>query len=266
MTTPTEELFQAIANQAPDQQTQLAMLVGSYGESTWDPYAQGSGGGGAFGFTPPNYPAADETATPSQQVRAILPAYQNAESQVPSTVTNPAAAAEYQALAAEKPRGMSKELAKIAATNQPTNYGASSYNVSNWSQVVKVAQAYPVGTATGPTGAPSGTPATSSGTTSLTNPLNLNLLPTWGPSWAPWNWGADAGNAMIRALFPLFIALVGIILIAWGLDMTFKGGNKISIQMPQGQGGGQQDQKPPPQGGIKKDTEKAGETAAVVAA
>ena len=151
-------------------------------------------------------------------------------------------------------------IRKDLAANAPPGQTEQAIVASQWG--TKTIGSY---TATGPAGAASGAPASSSGTTSLTHPINLNLLPTWGPRWAPWNWGADAGNAMISALFPLFIALVGIILIAWGLDMTFKGGTKINLTTPPTQAPAPQQTGPSKTQKVAKDTEKAGETAAVVA-
>jgi hypothetical protein len=123
-------LVAEILKQAPNQDVAYAMLVGSMGESNQDPSSSGSGGGGAFGFTPPNYPASLETAPPAQQVAAILPSYVAAAQQIPSTVTNPAARAEWIAIAAERPLGYtglhSGELGQIESTNAPTTYGANS--------------------------------------------------------------------------------------------------------------------------------------------
>ena len=119
-----------------------------------------------------------------------------------------------------------------------------------------------IGSYTAPQPASSSGSSSSSGTSPLTSKLDLNLFPTWGPSWAPWNWGADAGNAMVQALFPLFIALVGIILIAWGISITFKGGTKVTLSTPPA---------PPPQktapekSAVVTGTEEGAETAAVAA-
>ena len=63
-------------------------------------------------------------------------------------------------------------------------------------------------------------------------------LPTWGPTWLPWNWASDAGNATIRLLFPFGCIFLGIILLVWGLDMTFKGGLSAKLQLPANFGGG----------------------------
>lgn len=231
MANQRQKLLNAIAAQAPDQQTQAALLVGSYGESGWDPNAVGSGGYGAFGFTSPQYTDPSSAsyvppnATPSQQVAAILPAYTKAEGQVPSTVTNPAARAEYQALSAEQPSGTSTELGTIAATNKPTTYGANtSYSVQNWGTISQIV---------------SGTPsqatvaqATLGPTVNLTNPL-----PTWGPSWLPWNYPSDVGNAIIDTLIPWALIIVGVILLAWGLMKTFGGEEKLEAVIQPGHKG-----------------------------
>jgi hypothetical protein len=136
----TQLLFLAIAAATPgNKELQRALLVGSYGESGWDPFDSGSGGGGAFGFTPPSYPASLETAPPSEQVAAILPAYQSAQTQCPSSITNPAARAQWIAIAGERPEFDTAEMATIERTNAPTTYGAnSSYTVQNWDEIVAI--------------------------------------------------------------------------------------------------------------------------------
>lgn len=228
MANQRQQLLSAIASQAPDQQTQAALLVGSYGESGWDPNAVGSGGYGAFGFTSPQYtdPSSPSyvppNATASQQVAAILPAYVKAEGRVPSSVTNPAARAEYQALSAEEPAGTSTELGTIAATNQPTQYGANtSYSVQNWGAISQIV---------------SGTPSQAAVASASSGPtINLNNpLPTWGPSFFPWNWPSDAGNAVIDTLIPWALIIVGVILIAWGLLKTFGGEEKLEAVIQPG--------------------------------
>jgi hypothetical protein len=122
-------LVAQILAQAPNQDVAMAMLFGSTGESNQSPTSSGSGGGGAFGFTPPSYPAWLETASPEQQVAAILPSYVAAAQQIPNTVTNPSARAEWIAIAAERPLGYtgfhSGELGQIEANNAPSEYGAN---------------------------------------------------------------------------------------------------------------------------------------------
>lgn len=137
--TAREELIVAILSSTNNRQLQQALLVGSYGESGWDPYASGSGGGGAFGFTPPSYPAWLETAPPDVQVNAILPAYKIAQSQLPSSITNPAAQAEWIAIAAERPEYDTLRMSMIVLLNYPTIYGANySYYVQNWDEIVSL--------------------------------------------------------------------------------------------------------------------------------
>ena len=68
---------------------------------------------------------------------AILPAYQSAQVQLPSSITNPAAQAQWIAIAAERPEFDTAEMSTIEATNAPTTYGAnSSYTVQNWAEIV----------------------------------------------------------------------------------------------------------------------------------
>ena len=139
-----------------DPRLQAALMIGATGESNLDPTASGSGGGGAFGFTPPNYPASLETAPPAEQVAAILPSYEQALSQLPSSITNPAAAAEWVALGAERPGSLSdpgsqynERQAVIEQTNAPTMYGANnSYTVQNWGQIAQWAGISPQATLT----------------------------------------------------------------------------------------------------------------------
>lgn len=228
MAVGTDHLLSAIQTQAPNLPTEQAMLVGSYGESGWDPYAQGSGGGGAFGFTPPNYPASLETAPPSKQVAAILPAYTQAQQAVPGTLTNPAAAAEYQALAAERPAGYTAELQQISATNAPTQYGANtSYWVQNWSEINKISSG---------SGANSTPNVGANGNTGTINIRAGNPVPTFGPSWLPWNYPADATNSLWHTIFPFLVILVGILLIVAGMFLTFHGQQKINVNLPSGAG------------------------------
>jgi hypothetical protein len=135
----TQDLMNAILAQAGTAQTAAALLVGSYGESGWDPFASGSGGGGAFGFTPPSYPAWLETAAPATQVAAILPAYLANLPLIPASITNPAARAEWQAIASERPLNDTTDMAEIEATNAPTTYGANfSYSVQNWDLIAEI--------------------------------------------------------------------------------------------------------------------------------
>ena len=145
----TAALHTAIAQLAPNQTVQQALLVGSYGESGWDPNAVGSGGYGAFGFTSSQY--TDPTsptyvapgAPPDQQVAAILPAYEAAAAHVPSHLTGPARA-EWIALGAERPLGYQSEQAQIEATNAPTTYGANtSYQVQNWGHISGIVTSQP---------------------------------------------------------------------------------------------------------------------------
>jgi hypothetical protein len=120
-------------------------MVGATGESNMNPTSSGSGGGGAFGFTPPSYPAWLETASPAQQVAAILGSYQDALSKLPSSITNPAAQAQWIALSAERPLHVGQpyesspgDLQTIEQTNAPTTYGANqSYTVQNWDQIAQ---------------------------------------------------------------------------------------------------------------------------------
>lgn len=140
--TNTATLQKAIAAQAPNSTVQAAMLVGSYGESSWDPYAVGTSGSyGAFQFTSPEYTSPSSPtyvppgAPPSAQVAAILPAYETAAAQVPANLTGPAQA-EWIALGAEKPLNYQAQQQQIAASNRPTTYGAnSSYSVQNWGTI-----------------------------------------------------------------------------------------------------------------------------------
>jgi hypothetical protein len=155
------ELYSAIAGQTSDKTLQQALLLGSYGESSWYKNASGTGGGGFFGFTPPNYPAWLETASPSQQVSAIIGSYQQAESKLPSGITG-SAAAEWIALNAERPANYNTrflsaiypyvnpaipglgESENIQQTNAPTQYGANqsvnqaTITQSVWPQIVSV--------------------------------------------------------------------------------------------------------------------------------
>ena len=64
--TPQQQLLDAIAAQAPNPTVHAALLVGSYGESGWNPQAVSPGAYGAFQFTPPgNYgPGSEVGASP----------------------------------------------------------------------------------------------------------------------------------------------------------------------------------------------------------
>ena len=137
----TQVLLNAILAQAPDAETAAALLVGSYGESNWNPYAVSDDAYGAFQFTPPGSygPGSEVGASASAQVAAILSDYAEARERVPACVTNPAARAEYQALASERPEYDTDDMARIEATNAPTTYGANfSYSVQNWDEIVPI--------------------------------------------------------------------------------------------------------------------------------
>ena len=163
-------LVAQILRQSPDRDVALALLMGAMGEGTLNPKSSGTGGGGAFGFTPPYYPAALETAVPSQQVAAIMPKYIAAAQKLPRNVTG-SARAEWIALNAERPADVDNasvaymqargqypyqspvkpgmgETETIAATDQLTQYGgASGVNPgSNWHHA---ANAYNIGVTKG---------------------------------------------------------------------------------------------------------------------
>ena len=103
MAAPNSDLVNAIKGATSDTQLQEALLFGAYGESGWNVDSGGPSAGGYWGFTAPYYDSAvlwDAPAT--QQVAAILPSYQEAETTVPAGLSGPAAA-EYIALGAERP-------------------------------------------------------------------------------------------------------------------------------------------------------------------
>jgi hypothetical protein len=135
--TSEQELLQAIAQQAPNQVVHAALLVGSYGESNWNPEAISPGAYGAFQFTPPGSwgPGSEVGASPAAQVAAILPAYVESAARVPANLTGPAQA-EWIALGAERPLNYEQDQAQIEATNEPTTYGANGwYHVQNWATI-----------------------------------------------------------------------------------------------------------------------------------
>jgi hypothetical protein len=173
-------LVAQILAQAPNQDVAMAMLFGSTGESNQSPTSSGSGGGGAFGFTPPSYPAWLETASPEQQVAAILPSYVAAAQQIPGTVSNPAARAEWIAIAAERPLGFtgfhSGELGTIEANNAPTEYGANS-SLNGQATYQQILQEYQQGNG----GVPSsgGTPPSPQSQTGVVAP-NTASIPATG--------------------------------------------------------------------------------------
>ena len=127
----------AIAILAPNRVVQAALLVGSYGESGWDPTAVSPGAYGAFQFTPPGSygPGSEVGASPAAQVAAILAEYVAVAAKVPPNLTGPAQA-EWIALGAERPEYYEEDQATIEVTNAPTTYGAnSSYAVQNWATI-----------------------------------------------------------------------------------------------------------------------------------
>jgi hypothetical protein len=155
-----QQLLAAIQAQAPNVQTEEALIVGAFGESNFNPNSSGSGGYGAFGFTSPQYtdPSSPNYvppgASPAQQVAAILPSYEGAQSLIPSGLSG-APAAEYQALEAEAPLYSAQEELSIATTGATTQYGANtSYHVQNWSQVQEALGAPVTGGQTTPAGSP----------------------------------------------------------------------------------------------------------------
>lgn len=159
----------------------------------------------------------------------------------------------------------------LQSTGGTSNYAAEQQYQGGGTQGVGVFQKLgipdnPGGSYPSMTGIPSSTTpsqqavltSTGSGSSSLSVNLN-NPLPTWGPSWLPWNWASDAGNAIIDTLIPWALIIVGVILVGWGLLKTFGSTDKITLQQaPQ--------QAPSAKQTAEKDTTKAAETAAVVAA
>lgn len=175
-----QQLLAAIQAQAPNVQTEEALIVGAFGESNFNPNSSGSGGYGAFGFTSPQYtdPSSPNYvppgASPAQQVAAILPSYEAAvagtgtpgaregaaRAQLQSQGITPQALggapqAEFVALAAEGPRNVQNELESILVTGATTEYGANtSYSAQNWSQVQEALGAPVTGGQTTPAGSP----------------------------------------------------------------------------------------------------------------
>lgn len=142
-----QQLWQAIAKQAPTRVVQAALLVGSYGESGWNPEATSPGAYGAFQFTPPGSygPGSVVGASPAAQVAAILPSYVEWAARVPAHLTG-AAQAEWVALGAERPEYYDRDQATIEQTGTPTTYGANfSYTVQNWAAIEQLLIAYPLG-------------------------------------------------------------------------------------------------------------------------
>jgi hypothetical protein len=156
----SNDLVAAILAAAPNnKQLQQALLVGSSGESNLNPLSVGSGGYGAFGFTSSEYTSPGgahyvaQGASPALQVAAILPAYISSQQQLPASVTNPQAQAEWIAINAENPRNNTTDLQTIEQTNAPTTYGANySYSAGNWNAITQITSGTPAnvmaGTAT----------------------------------------------------------------------------------------------------------------------
>lgn len=145
--TPQEELLAAIAAQAPNRVVHAALLVGSYGESNWDPQAVSPGAYGAFQFTPPGSygPGSEVGVSPAAQVQAIRAEYVEVASRVPPHLTGPAQA-EWVALGAERPEFYEEDQATIERTNEPTSYGANDwYHVQNWPDIEALLPPLPQG-------------------------------------------------------------------------------------------------------------------------
>lgn len=140
--TPQDLAYQIASQAGSDTELATALAFGAESESGFDPTSSGSGGVGAFGFTPPS--AWGLTWGSAQQagpsVAAILPAYQASiagtgtpgyrEYQatgaygVPSNLTG-AAQAEFVTIAAEGPEYDISELTQIAQTGRVAQYGAA---------------------------------------------------------------------------------------------------------------------------------------------
>lgn len=77
-----------------------------------------------------------------------------------------------------------------------------------------------------PSSSSSNNPAKQPSAGSIWNPLNnLSIFkpaPTVGPSLLPWNWPSDAANATWSSALTLVIVVVGLVLVAWGLKITFE--------------------------------------------
>jgi hypothetical protein len=141
----TADLLKQIQLQAgSNTELRNALLWGAYGESTDHPTAQGSGGGGAFGFTPLPGETWDEMLaryglTPTSiyeagpdVTAAINSLYsggvagQGAGGPVPSNLSG-LAQAEWIAISSEKPEYDIAELQQIASSGEPLTASGNSY-------------------------------------------------------------------------------------------------------------------------------------------
>lgn len=78
-----------------------------------------------------------------------------------------------------------------------------------------------------PSPSSSANPAKRATTTSFfSNPLGsideASAAPTLGPTWLPWNWASDAVNSAWHSVVVVLAVLVGLVLVAWGLKITFE--------------------------------------------
>lgn len=141
----TQDLLRQIQLQAgSNTDLRNALLWGAYGESTDHPTAQGSGGGGAFGFTPlPGeswesmlsryglndqtiYEAGPDVTAAIQSLYAGGVSGQGAGGPVPTNLGT-IALAEWEAISSEKPWGDIAEMQQIASSGQPLTAPGNSY-------------------------------------------------------------------------------------------------------------------------------------------
>lgn len=77
-----------------------------------------------------------------------------------------------------------------------------------------------------PSTSSSSNPAKKISTTASYNPLNnlsaFNPAPTVGPPWLPWNIPSDLANSAWSSVMSVLILIVGLVLVAWGLKVTFE--------------------------------------------
>lgn len=134
--TSADLLKQITLQSGSDIQLRNALLWGAWGESTDHPTSQGSGGGGAFGFTPLRgeswdsmlarygltstsiYQAGPDVTAAIQSLYAGGVSGQGAGGAVPTNLSD-LALAEWEAISSEKPWGDTAELNQIAQSGQP---------------------------------------------------------------------------------------------------------------------------------------------------
>lgn len=115
--------------------------------------------------------------------------------------------------------GYTATLRNLGYSSPPQIKGGTSFSAN-------IPKAGKTTAATTPAASTSGNPAKKPSTTGSWNPVSsispFTPAPTVGPSWLPWNWPSDAANSAWSSALSVIIIIIGLVLVAYGLKITFE--------------------------------------------